>query len=264
MNGMLRPVAAATAVIVVAVVGISVLGPGLSGVGGGPSPTPTAMASPSSSPPGYTWPGPLVAGTYRTKFIWDIPFDLSLTVPDGWESRDIEVIKDPAGRTRSGGLTDLAISFTLVDTVYSDPCGHVTASPPTGPSVDDLAEALLDVPGLIAKAPTAATFDRNTTGQYIEFSVSEDIACDLLEFYLWELPEGSVRRDRGSVGPLIWPAEQRHHRVWILDVSGIRLAISAVWSEDATSADLAELQAVIDSIRIERPGATPPPEPSAR
>jgi hypothetical protein len=54
--------------------------------------------------------------------------------------------------------------------------------------------------------------------------------------------------------------------VWILDVDGIRYVISALWSAAATPADLTELQAVIDSIRIDRvraPSSSAPPQPSA-
>ena len=55
------------------------------------------------------------------------------------------------------------------------------------------------------------------------------------------------------MGPLTWGAELPNSRIWILDVDGVRLVISGLWPSDATPADLAELQAVIDSIRIVPP-----------
>ena len=38
---------------------------------------------------------------------------------------------------------------------------------------------------------------------------------------------------------------------WILDVDGARLVIEATWSIDSPSAALAEMRAILDSIRLE-------------
>jgi hypothetical protein len=38
--------------------------------------------------------------------------------------------------------------------------------------------------------------------------------------------------------------------------------MNAVWTPDATAADLAELESVIDSVRLDTPNATPPPQPA--
>jgi hypothetical protein len=261
VNIMLRLAAATAAIVLVTILGFSVMQPNRSAVGG-PSPTPTAVP-PTASPatPAYAWPATLAAGTYTTSFIWDFPFNVTLTVPDGWQSRDIEVIKDPLRQNEVGGSGGVAVSFTLAENVYADPCGHVLLEPSVGPSVDDLATALSTVPGIDATTPTAVSFDRSTAGKYLEFAVRNDIGCALGNVYLWDLPAASVRRDRGPVGGLTWGAEQQHNRVWILDVDGVRLVIDATWSPAATPAGLAELQGVIDSIRIVRPGATPPPQP---
>ena len=42
-----------------------------------------------------------------------------------------------------------------------------------------------------------------------------------------------------------------HDKVWILAVDGVRLVIDAFSFPGATAADHAEIQAIVDSIRIE-------------
>jgi hypothetical protein len=239
MSIQLRLAIAAAAVVVVAVIGINFLPGRVSGPGA--SPTPTAEPSPSPTALAYTWPNPILAGTYSTEFTWDVPFAVTLTVPDGWESRDIEVVRDPV----------LTVAFALVGNVYADPCAHVLQDPPLGPSVDDLADAIASLPGVDATAPTAVTL-AGYTGKYVEFSVRSDSGCLPSQVLVWSDPEGS-HLPVGPLGPPTWGAERPNSRVWILDVKGERFVVSALWSSTATPADLAELQAVVDSIRIGQP-----------
>lgn len=262
MNGNLRVGTAAAAVILVAVVGFTVMRPSSPGVGGGPSPTaspspsPTASSTSSSaSPPAYMWPTTLSAGTYTTPFIWDVPFAVTFTVPDGWQSRDVEVFRGP-----------IAVSFDVVDNVYADPCARMLQNPPVGTSVDALAESLSTLPGLEATAPTAVTI-AGRTGKYLEYTVRPDISCAPGEFYIYHLDESLVRRDRGPWGGPDLAAQDGRvlARVWILDLDGTRYVMMATSSAEASPADLSELQGVIDSIRIDRvraPSTTTAPQPS--
>jgi hypothetical protein len=247
--------AAIAAVAIIAVVGYNLL-PGPSSNVGGPAaaPSPAPIPSPSASPTSYTWPGDMAPGTYTTRFIWDTPFSVTLTVPEGWQSRDIEVIKDPT----------LAVAFNLVGNVYQDPCGQVLRSPSLGGSVDELAEALSTMTGIDATAPVPVTLS-GYPGTYVEFDVREDIDCAPSDFRIWDDPADSYL-PVGPKGPPYWTAEQPNHRVWILDVDGVRYVVSALSSDRATPADLAELQAVIDSIHIgpvRAPSTTQPPQPAA-
>lgn len=265
MNLTLKIVTVLAAVAVIAVIGYTLL-PGPTARVGGPaattSPTPmrTPTASPSSTatrlsgviatPPDYVWPGALAAGTYTTTFLWQLPFELTFTVPSGWESRDVEIIRDPV----------ISLAVHLVGNTYADPCGNTLSDPPLGPTVDDLAAALASLPGVSVTAPSEVQFDRNTSGKYLELDVPAN-ACGDLPFRLWHDPDGRYRPSLPK-GPPEWWAEREHIRLWILDVDGERLVISALSSAQATAADLAELQNVIDSLGIVRPGATQPPTPT--
>jgi len=253
MNPTLKIAAGVAAVLLIAVLGFSVLRPTSPGIGGGPPSVPTSAEpspSPSPSSPAYVWPRSLQAGTYTTRLIWDLPFELRFTVPDGWQSRDVEVIRD----------STLSVAFHLAGNVYSDPCGGVLMDPPIGPSVDDLAGALAAMPGFDTTAPTQVSVDGVATGKYLELAVRADAGCP--NPGLWADPPDS-HNGAGPVGPPSWGAELPNSRIWILDVDGVRLVVSALSSDTATAADLAELQAVIDSVRIVRQTGAPVPLPSS-
>ena len=266
MSSLSRFAIAATAVLVVAVAAVTIGprgNPGSAGAASGPpasAPTPTAIGSPASaataavspgsSPPTYIWPARLAAGTYTTRLSWDVPFTVTFSVPDGWDSRDVEVVRDPT----------LSVTFQLVDDLYADPCRHLPRETKLGPSVDDLASGLAALPGLDATAPVPVAL-AGYSGKYLEYSVRNDIGCEPADFYLWTNPEGSIL-PVNPLGPPIWAAVLANARVWILDVDGVRYVISSQWSDAATPADLAELQGVVDSIRIQplAPAASPTPD----
>jgi hypothetical protein len=243
VNGSIKSLAAIAAVIVVALVGYNLL-PGRSTQGGIPSPASTASPSPAATPRetpapslrAYDWPRALTPGTYRTLLIWDIPFELQFTVPEGWQSRDVEVVRD----------STLAVGFHLAGNTYSDPCAMVETDPATGPTVDDLAAALAALPEFDATAPASVGAGGND-GRYLELNVRSDASCEAPG--LWSFPPDSYN-GAGPMGPPWWGAELPNMRMWILDVSGVRLVVSGLWSDAATAADLAQLQAVLDSVRI--------------
>ena len=247
--------------LVVAVLGINLLPSSNVGGLGSPSPStrpstgaatsPSAVPTPPSStgataslaPLSYEWPKPLQAGTYTTPFIWKIPFSVSFTVPDGWESRDVEVLR---------GST-LSVSVQLVDNVYADPCKPTERAPKVNSSVLALSTALAALPGADTTAPILTTLAGYSSWS-LDISIPASGRCPPGQSYsFWTNAPASVVSGRGPMGPLTWGAELPNSRIWILDVEGVRLVISAQWSSDATSADRAELQAVVDSIRIVPP-----------
>jgi hypothetical protein len=243
---------AIAAAIVVAVFGVGIplqmamVGPGASA---SPSIVVTESersASPEPSPRKYEWPRSLAAGTYSTRLMWNAPVRFTFSVPEGWESRDVEVVK------HEGSPDALGVMFVPVGNVYADPCGHLLADPPIGPSVVDLTAALSHLPGIHRReGPTPVAFAGHQ-GEYLVFGVSEDAGCPGSSFRLWDAIEESVRPDAGShAGTQFW-SERPQHRVWVLDVEGERLLIDASSGSEASQADLAELQSVVDSIRIER------------
>jgi hypothetical protein len=258
MNATLKIAAAIAAVLVIAVLGSRLLLSSPSGAGGS-SATPSASATDLPQSPGpslgtYSWPGPLTAGTYRTSLVWDVPFAFEFTVPDGWEAFDIEISKP--------GSHGLSVEFVLVDNVYADPCNGVQHDPPVGPTVDDLAEAVRLVPGLDVAAAAPFALDRSTNGTTVGYVVREDAGCAPSAFQLWALPVNRTLPGKhfGGAGKT---AVAREGRIWILDVDGTRVVIRTTWDPDTTQAERNELQAIVDSVRIARPGETPPPQPAA-
>ena len=200
----------------------------------------SAIASPSSmSGPralGEGPQGPLDPGTYVTAspFLTRVTFSL----PAQWFA-DIggpyAVFLDPSMDPVSND--DGLVEFVIFDKIYADPC-HVDRgllNPPPGPSVDDLAKALARVPGLVATTPTDVTVGGYHGKQLTLTSHTSTATCSL-----WQLPLGAANS--------MVPGER--DRYWILDINGQRLVISAHEIPGESAAQKAEVQALLDSIRI--------------
>ncbi len=230
MNSFAKFGLAAAAVVIAALLGFNYLvapnigGPGLDD----PSPTPTP------SPQALTVSaGELAAGTYQFTVLGTV--DVTLTVPDGWANI--------GGFGANGDGTAVVVwpSDEEVAHVYADPCrwqdGFV--DPPVGPTVDDLATAFANQPQRGESVPTDVTID-GYSGKTIELSVPDDINfadCDDGQFQSWE---GRTHQEPGQID-----------RLYILDVDGQRVLIDAHFIPGTSEADLAEQQAILDSIQID-------------
>jgi hypothetical protein len=152
------------------------------------------------------------------------------------------------------------VSITTVTNLVRQGCrDHSWADPPVGPSVDDLAAALADLaPFQVTSSPTDVTID-GYRGSNLELTVPD-------------LPvegEGDDRRFAGCAEGSLksWVAAfdtapgdafygynaepGRTEEFWIMDVDGTRLMIEANWSPASPGEDVAEMRAILDSIRIE-------------
>lgn len=249
-------IGAAVAAILVILVGAGVfIGVGAPAPGLPASASPTATpGSVSFTPRAYVWPGRLDPGAYRTSLVWDLPFAFEFVVPVGWDAFDVEMSK-PA----SNGLS---VEFALVDNVFADPCAGVPLEPPVGASVESLADAVEAIPGLDVTAVGPVTLDRVTAGTTLDYAIREDAGCAPGDFLLWAMSEDRIIEGShfGGADKSLTAAEGR---IWIVDVDGTRVAIRTTWGPEATPAERAELQAIVDSIGVARPGETPPPLPSA-
>jgi len=250
MNNALRVGLFAAAVVIIAVIAINLL-PGSPAPGGEPTSTPTP--EPQSSAPAdvsFLPNGLLEPGTYsiRAQDI-DAP-RVVLTVPAGWYGGGFGVNKnnsidppDGAGVILWGGPFN----------VYEDPCqwtGGETLR--VGQTVDDLVADLSAQPTRDATAPTDITVD-GFAGKAIELTVPADLAfnqadgfvdCDEAEFRSWISPDqGSFRLHQGP---------GQHDQLWIVDVDGTRVIIDATFYEGTSAADMAELQAILESIQFQR------------
>jgi hypothetical protein len=198
------------------------------------TPAPTTM--PTASPTVLPHAGTLLPGRYRFA---ESP--LSVEVPAGWHAEGGFVITKDYG-TRDA---EFGAAFTVweITGTYVDPCtDHTLVAPAPGSGVDELAADLASMPGTVADQPTNVTID-GYRGKAVEVTVATDIAsCGIDSFWLWASPDGDHRYVNGS---------NEVNRIYIVDVDGERLTFAARITPATTTADRAELEAMIASIRIE-------------
>jgi hypothetical protein len=248
---------AAAAVLVAVVLGINLLPRSASVAGPGPSPTPTASPSPIAQPPAYAWPGPLAAGTYTTDFAFQLPFALRFTVPDGWQARDINIVKNDR----------LSLALLDVDNLYVDACSGKLRDQFFDLGINVLADGLATMPGLDATSPSPVSLG-GLSGKYLEYTPRSDVGCPLGTIRLMQLAELVCDAGCSGIGSRELGVEfaipGARNRMWVLDAGAggrIRAVVQAASVPDATQAELDELQAVIDSIRVvQTVPATPPPQ----
>jgi hypothetical protein len=248
MSNIARIALVAAAVLVVAVVGINFL-PRSSGPGGGPAPT--LSPSPSPSPVVLPDTGDLAPDTtYLIEKVDVTPGRFTLSVPAGWETISYAIIGKTDGGAKGPGAFRAALSPWIVASVYTDPCKwntSATSSGRSGSPVDALANALSEQVGRNGSPPTDATIG-GVSGKKVELSVPDDfdsLTCDGGDLKTW-LNGGAG----GGYGGYVYGPGQ-HNTVYIVDVNGELLVLDTMYLPTATAADKAELQAIVDSIRIE-------------
>lgn len=214
--------------------------------------SPTAPSDPSLTPTiqnvmDFEPLGPIEPGTYFVDADLDpsTPLRVVYDIPaEGWSNW--------IGAAKFGPDDGhVGVSITTVVNLVTDGCrDHLAAVPPVGPTVDDLATALPELaPFEVTTAPEDVTI-YGYSGKHLEWIVP-DIAfdrCDAGDVRSWIAP-----MDAAEVGDAYYGYTGPGYReeFWILDVEGTRLMIAAERSPGSPPEDLAELRAVLDSIRIE-------------
>jgi hypothetical protein len=230
--------AAAAALLVAALVGLSVLlGPNL----GAPAPSPDASPSPTEAARLDFWAGTEVpAGIYRIDDPFPVP--LTLRVPDGWTVYGV-------GETLAAICSNdcelperIGLAVWVVTNVYTDACDRAAlADPPIGGSVDDLVTALTRLPRHTATSPAPDAID-GIPARYLELVADDGLGdCALRGFRAWSA--GAEFRES--------PPGDRD-RLWVLEVDGVRLMIDIAHPDGASPDLLADLEALVDSIRFDR------------
>jgi hypothetical protein len=257
-------IAAAAAVIgVLAVVGGIVPrtpGPGVNDLMASPSPSPIALPNPVAGVDGATVE--LVAGTtYLLDDLWDVgSADLIFTVPaTGWLHAGYgNLAKHPIDNGL--GMWELLITpWWTIRNLSADPCrwqSEGELAPPVGPTVDDLATALVTQAAGNASGPTDVAVG-GYRGKRLELSLPTglDIAtCDGGEFVRWWDEPGV---ERGG-----WMYVDGRNIEYILDVGGTRAVIDTLYKSGTSEADLAEAEQLITSMRFEFPAPVPSQAPS--
>ena len=234
MNNTMKIALAAAAVVVLAFIGFGVLRDNT----GGP---PTATATPVPTPTATPQPLPearLAAGSYVASGLGaSESISATFTVPEGWDGWSGRCVLASTGTEAPDGM---AICFLEVDTgLHSDPChSSGPGDVPVGPTVEEFANALAEQTAYEATVPTDVTLG-GYSGKRMDLQLPSDVAsCDNGGFTPWA---GSIY----AQGP------DNRWEVWILDVEGERLILVAQNFAGTSSEDLAEQQAIVDSIQIQ-------------
>lgn len=262
MPNSVRLVAAIAVIVVAGVAAFNLFrpSPDAGGVGAGgepsasPSPAPTSTPTPTAAAsaavpefPGFS--DDVAPGTYMWSAGGATPADITFTIPTGWISRYGVPHKD------RGGPGEMAVGNWIIANVYGDPCQWQGSAldPAVGPTVDDLASALVAQKGRAASPPTDVTLG-GYPAKRIELSVAADLdpaTCDEGVMRTWNAPGDRVDT---------WYSEDPEARglrsgqlnvVYIVDVNGERLIIDTWHMPGTSAADLAELDAILASMRIE-------------
>jgi hypothetical protein len=212
-------------------------------------PTPTeAVPVLGSIPAGDA---PIEAGAYLVPTsAWSVA-DFTVTFPEGWRVQDGHVY------VKNAGDAEVGFHAVVVDEIWAESCaGSGSGSIEVGPGVDDLATALLQQPGPIKSEPVDTTFGGHPATR-LDLTVPEGFdlsACNAADvgLQIWY----SAPADMNFV--LI---DDHTASVYVLDIDGERQVFVTQHGPTTTDADRAELQAVLDSIRIESP--TPAPQEPA-
>jgi hypothetical protein len=174
------------------------------------------------------------------------PADITFTVPAGWASRYGIPNKD------RGGPGEIAVGNWIIGNVYSDPCQWKGAllDPPVGPTIDDLATALVAQKRRNASAPTDVTLG-GYPAKRVELSIPTDLdraTCDEGVIRTWVAPgeDTALVNETENLG--MHPGQL--NVVYIVDVNGDRLVIDTWHMPGTSAADLAELDAILASMRI--------------
>lgn len=244
MNSNVFRIGIAAAVVVLAIIVAAKVLPGSNT--GSPNATPSTIQTPTVAPTASIQPiptghrGALDPGTYLA----GDPFSLAVTftLPAGW----VGTIGGPYSVDLGWAEGPGGISFSIFDKVSVDPCqSELGYLDPPPASVDELATALADMPGVVVTDVSDASVD-GYSGTQLTMSAPDSFAgCTFSSlsdgFVIWQLP----------LGKTFSMSAGETDGVWILDVAGTRLVIVVSDDPGFTDQQRAELQAVFDSIRIE-------------
>ena len=231
----------AVVVVVVAGLGFGLMQAGTTGHGPSQAPSPSASWTSAAQFPSFPGPPrPVDAGIYSVgSDFFHAPVTVSFVVPAGWLSCTNNAgLLCPADGT--GGVI-----IWVVTNVVADPCDNTALrNPAVGPTVEDLVTAISSLPWSAITPPTDITVD-GFRGMELEVTAPPSSPCVGMDgFATWTT---TLTPDMAAD---VSPGERI--RLRILDVDGTRVVIEGHYALGTTSSqDRAEINAIIDSVRIE-------------
>jgi hypothetical protein len=240
MNTAIKFGLAAVVVVVAALLGFNYLvAPNIGGRG-----PDTAPSSPTPSPAvSELHAGALDPGTYAMDDPARTPVRLVFTVPAGWSTRGGDLYT----RKHSEQPGEVGFFSWVVTHVYADACNSAGTLTEVGPTVDDLVNALASQAGSAAAEPVGLSIG-GYAGVRVDMSGDADLdAASCRVPNVLQIWANEAETDFFAIGPDIVSASS----VYIVDVEGERVVITAGGNTDASATDLAELDAIIASIRFE-------------
>jgi hypothetical protein len=198
---------------------------------------PTATASAAVRIPSS---GDIPSGTYHVPAGPSNELGYTLEMPSGW-------LAENGGRTLSKHPDDpreVGINSYVISGIFAESCGPDDSVRPIGPTADDLANALVNQPGGESAGPFDITLG-GYAGKRVDLTVPDDLdisTCRIpIGLRVWEDDGGKnlVVLTDGSVS------------VYIVEVDGRRLVLSTQHRAGSEPADVAEMNAIIESIDIE-------------
>jgi hypothetical protein len=239
MSNFARYGIAAAAIVVVAVLAFNLLpkAPGIAGPGATATPTPSPVSA-TVLPLGHLDPGTYYvddpAFTQAKRFIF--------TVPAGWTGTGRSDIE------KGDGTGKLMLATWVVSHIYGDVCQWQDTLVPVGSTVGELVSALAAQTGRTASTPTDVTLG-GFPAKRIEL-ITPDMDLDAAFCHSGMLrywPDPGPNENGG-----LWSASGNHTDVvYAVDVSGKRLVVIARHYAGSSEQDVAELNAIVNSIRIE-------------
>jgi hypothetical protein len=186
------------------------------------------------------------------------PVGVTVNLPLGWEAAGPSMYFKRA----SAGLVGLSIGAYSIQHVNTFPCRWASRAYTDTAYPHTAAGLALALSGFWGQDPNQVPFFSNSTiapissrprpmaigghsASYVEVlipSVLDFSQCDADQLVLWESADGSVRYGLG-------PGEI--DRLWVVDMDSAPVVIDAAMPLLASPSDRAELQAIVDSVRIE-------------
>lgn len=245
---------------------------GSGGIGGQPTATPSATPTAAPSATATTTPAPSSAnlkpgvlcmsrpaggsfcqnggldpGTYSFDTGTVTPARLSFTVPAGWATTE--------GFVNKGAETPGEVQFSTweVTHIFADACNDDFGTIDVGTTIDQLASALAAQQGHSSSAVTDVTVG-DLPAKRIEMTLAAR-GCSSGVARIWPGPGPDLNSGYCCM------AAGATETVYAVAIGDERLVIAARHLPGSSATDLAELEAVIDSIAIEPPAASPSAAP---